>query len=313
MLCRRRSWALLPPPPIAMQYLPDRCLPGEARSGPRSGQRLGKTTPGNDREGGGPKLPKSALRLAAGRFDSGPRHLPGCAASPGCVLGLRSTQYDFRPASLPGGRLARQIGDDDAGNATASRRPARSSRSRCAAAGWATAGSSTTRTEIVRNHASSLWITCALSFSGWREQWQPHHYTVLFFHDEAVSLPPGIVRARYAGARTTTPTAMLSPTDHAKRLSAKEIDTGGCTPSDSSLARAPGGSTSSVGRRPRRGVRHARRIALSSSPATRLTQVDARGLRRSPIPAHSGKCQRRSRRPRRWPRCAPAIPVQIAI
>jgi hypothetical protein len=46
--------------------------------------------------------------------------------------------------------------------------------------------------EIVRFHASDLWITCALEFRGrWREQWQPHHYTHLFFHDEAVSLAAG--------------------------------------------------------------------------------------------------------------------------
>ena len=45
---------------------------------------------------------------------------------------------------------------------------------------------------VVRNHASSLWITCALWFNGWRaKQWEPHHYTVLFFHDEAVSLAAG--------------------------------------------------------------------------------------------------------------------------
>ena len=45
---------------------------------------------------------------------------------------------------------------------------------------------------VVRNHASQLWITCALSFRGWRAaQWQPHHYTVLFFHDEAVALAAG--------------------------------------------------------------------------------------------------------------------------
>ncbi|HXP36424.1 MAG TPA: hypothetical protein VN817_01545 [Solirubrobacteraceae bacterium] len=43
--------------------------------------------------------------------------------------------------------------------------------------------------EIVRFHASDLWITCALEFRGRRhEQWQPHHYTFLYFHDEAVSL-----------------------------------------------------------------------------------------------------------------------------
>jgi hypothetical protein len=46
--------------------------------------------------------------------------------------------------------------------------------------------------DIVRFHASDLWITCALRFRGrWREQWQPHHYTFLFFHDEAVSFAAG--------------------------------------------------------------------------------------------------------------------------
>ncbi len=46
--------------------------------------------------------------------------------------------------------------------------------------------------EIVRFHASDLWITCALEFRGrWRAQWQPHHYTFLYFHDEAVSLAAG--------------------------------------------------------------------------------------------------------------------------
>jgi len=46
--------------------------------------------------------------------------------------------------------------------------------------------------EIVRFHASNLWITCALEFRGrWRRQWQPHHYTFLYFHDEAVSFAAG--------------------------------------------------------------------------------------------------------------------------
>jgi hypothetical protein len=46
--------------------------------------------------------------------------------------------------------------------------------------------------EIVRFHASDLWITCTLEFRGrWQEQWQPHHYTFLFFHDEAVSFAAG--------------------------------------------------------------------------------------------------------------------------
>ncbi len=46
--------------------------------------------------------------------------------------------------------------------------------------------------EIVRFHASDLWITCALEFRDrWHEQWQPHHYTFPYFHDEAVSFAAG--------------------------------------------------------------------------------------------------------------------------
>jgi len=46
--------------------------------------------------------------------------------------------------------------------------------------------------EIVRFHASDLWITCALEFRGRRrKQWQPHQFTFLYFHDEAVSFAAG--------------------------------------------------------------------------------------------------------------------------
>jgi hypothetical protein len=46
--------------------------------------------------------------------------------------------------------------------------------------------------EVVRSHASDLWITCALSFKDWRlPQWEDRHFTLLFFHDEAVSLAAG--------------------------------------------------------------------------------------------------------------------------
>lgn len=46
--------------------------------------------------------------------------------------------------------------------------------------------------EIVRFHAGDLWIVCALEFRGrHHDQWQPHHYTFLFFHDEAVALAAG--------------------------------------------------------------------------------------------------------------------------
>ena len=46
--------------------------------------------------------------------------------------------------------------------------------------------------QIVRAHASNLWITCALEFRGrFREQWLPHRWTHLYFHDEAVSFAAG--------------------------------------------------------------------------------------------------------------------------
>lgn len=46
--------------------------------------------------------------------------------------------------------------------------------------------------DVVRFHATDLWITCALSFKDWRlPQWEPGHFTLLFFHDEAVSLAAG--------------------------------------------------------------------------------------------------------------------------
>jgi hypothetical protein len=47
-------------------------------------------------------------------------------------------------------------------------------------------------TEIRRFHASSLWITCVLRFRGRRmRQWQPHHYTHLYFWDEALAFSAG--------------------------------------------------------------------------------------------------------------------------
>jgi hypothetical protein len=47
-------------------------------------------------------------------------------------------------------------------------------------------------TDVVRYHRSQLWITCRLEYRDWRlAQWQPHHFTVLYFFDEAVSLAAG--------------------------------------------------------------------------------------------------------------------------
>ena len=46
--------------------------------------------------------------------------------------------------------------------------------------------------EIVRQHKSHRWITCALKFKGWhREVMTPGRYTELFFLDEAVAFAAG--------------------------------------------------------------------------------------------------------------------------
>lgn len=65
-------------------------------------------------------------------------------------------------------------------------------------------------TEIRRFHASNLWITCVLRFRGRHdEQWRPHHYTHLYFHDEAVAFAAGhrpcaeCRRADYEAYRTS--------------------------------------------------------------------------------------------------------------
>jgi hypothetical protein len=46
--------------------------------------------------------------------------------------------------------------------------------------------------QVVRFHASNLWIICELRHKDWRlPQWEEGHFTVLFFHDEAVALSAG--------------------------------------------------------------------------------------------------------------------------
>ena len=46
--------------------------------------------------------------------------------------------------------------------------------------------------DVVRNHQTKAWITCALTFWDRRvAQWEPGHYTPLFFLDEAVALSAG--------------------------------------------------------------------------------------------------------------------------
>jgi hypothetical protein len=81
-------------------------------------------------------------------------------------------------------------------------------------------------TEIVRFHRSQLWIVCALQHKDWRlPQWQEGHFTVLFFHDEAVALAAGhrpcalCRRADYESYRDAWVAGLGTP-----RPSAKEMD-----------------------------------------------------------------------------------------
>ena len=79
--------------------------------------------------------------------------------------------------------------------------------------------------EIVRFHASDLWITCALSFRGrWFPQWRPHHFTWLYFHDEAVSFAAGhrpcgeCRRGAYVGYRDRWAAELGVPVPSAKDM-----------------------------------------------------------------------------------------------
>jgi hypothetical protein len=79
-------------------------------------------------------------------------------------------------------------------------------------------------TEVVRSHAGTAWITCALEYKDWRlPQWAPHHYTILFFHDEAVALAAGhrpcalCRRPAYRAFRVALSAGVTPP-------SAKELD-----------------------------------------------------------------------------------------
>ena len=84
--------------------------------------------------------------------------------------------------------------------------------------------------EIVRFHASDLWITCALEYKGiQREQWLPHHLTWLFFHDEAVSFAAGhrpcalCRRDSYNAYRDAWPGGLPSAKEINRRLHGERI------------------------------------------------------------------------------------------
>jgi hypothetical protein len=48
------------------------------------------------------------------------------------------------------------------------------------------------RGQMVQHHRGQLWITCVTSFRGWKSPLdQPHHWTPLFFLDDAVALAAG--------------------------------------------------------------------------------------------------------------------------
>ncbi len=81
-------------------------------------------------------------------------------------------------------------------------------------------------TDVVRFHAHNAWITCALRFRGRRAaQWQPHHFTWLYFHDEAVALAAGHRPCAYCRRSdyTTYRTAVATATGDGL-LSAKALD-----------------------------------------------------------------------------------------
>ena len=80
--------------------------------------------------------------------------------------------------------------------------------------------------DIVRDHQNKSWLTCALSFKGRRlPQWQPGHYTQLFFLDEAVAFAAGhrpcaeCRRSDYNAYRTA-----WSATHGRRSVRAKEMD-----------------------------------------------------------------------------------------
>lgn len=82
--------------------------------------------------------------------------------------------------------------------------------------------------DIVRNYQSKAWITCRLEFKGWRAaQWEPHHYTPLFFLDEAVAFAAGhrpcaeCRRADYQAYRCAWARAYGGPLPYAKAMDAQ--------------------------------------------------------------------------------------------
>ena len=161
--------------------------------------------------------------------------------------------------------------------------------------------------EIVRFHASDLWITCALEFRGRRhEQWQPHHYTFLYFHDEAVSFAAGhrpcaeCRRESYNSYRAAWADGLSVATavgEADQPAAARRADRPWQPP--------PAHSPAALARPPRRYVRSPRR-RTRPRPRRPTPRVDA-----CRIPAADGRDRpteppTSSHRPRPSPSCAPA-------
>ncbi|MBC2643178.1 MULTISPECIES: hypothetical protein [unclassified Rhodococcus (in: high G+C Gram-positive bacteria)] len=88
---------------------------------------------------------------------------------------------------------------------------------------------------VVRNHAGRRWITCVTDYPARTvPQWSEGHYTVLFFHDEAVALAAGhrpcalCRRARYNDFRAAWQRAdgggLPSADEMDARLHAERLD-----------------------------------------------------------------------------------------
>ncbi|HXV71329.1 MAG TPA: hypothetical protein VEB69_08010 [Acidimicrobiia bacterium] len=91
---------------------------------------------------------------------------------------------------------------------------------------------------LVRHHRGNLWITCVTSYKDWKVPLdQPHHWTPLFFLDDAVALaaghrPCGLCRRddylAYQGAITVALDASrpIPATDQNRRLAAERLRRG---------------------------------------------------------------------------------------
>ncbi len=100
-------------------------------------------------------------------------------------------------------------------------------------------------TDVVAFHRSSLWIICALRHKDWRlPQWQPGHFTVLFFHDEAVALAAG--HRPCALCRRDAYNAFRRAAAERSHADASPLDPS--SPRDRSLPRSPSPVDGSPGR-----------------------------------------------------------------